>query len=332
MNPPRLAEWLLRHRLPLDSQNDAIRGDMLEEFRRRSSILQPSRSIIRRFGGASGWYWREALALIIRGHGYKNMLTLDNFRQDLRYAWRSYAKAPAFTLLVMTTLALGIGASTAIFSIVNGILLKPLPFPEPARLMWINELNPAGVAMSVSWPNYLDWKARAHSFEMLAASRHAAFTWTGTAQSQRLDGRRVTAEFFRVLGVAVAAGRPFAARDDAAGAEPVAIVSHQFWRRQLAGDPATIGRALTLDGRAFTIVGILPDGFRYLRNYDVFVAMGPFAADPNLLEGLVFGVQPTDPMTFASVVVMLLAVSLAACYLPAWRATRIAPTTALRMD
>ena len=268
--PPRFAEWLLRRLLPLDGQNDAIRGDLLEEFRRR--------------GDPPWWYWREALSLIMRGHGYKKMLTLDTLRQDLRYAWRSYAKAPAFTSLVILTLALGIGASTAIFSIVNGILLKPLPFSRPERLMWINELNPAGATMSISWPNYLDWKARAHSFDMLAASRNNPFTWTGAAQGQRLQGRRVTAEFFPVLGVQVAAGRPFAARDDGAGAEPVAIVSNQFWRRQLAGDPAAIGRPLTLDGRAFTIVGVLPEGFRYLRDYDLFVAMGPFAGDPSLLE------------------------------------------------
>jgi hypothetical protein len=97
--PPRLAAWLLRTLLPLNGQNDAIRGDMLEEFRRRAATLGS--------GPADLWYWRETIALIFRGHGYTQMLTIDNFRQDLRFAWRSYAKAPAFTLLVITTLALG---------------------------------------------------------------------------------------------------------------------------------------------------------------------------------------------------------------------------------
>ena len=118
-HPPRFAQWLLRR------QNNAVRGDLLEEFRRRSLTLGPR--------PAANWYTREAFSLLVRGHGYKKMLTLDNLRQDIRFAWRSYAKAPAFTALVALTLALGIGASTAIFSIVNGILLRPLPFPEPER-------------------------------------------------------------------------------------------------------------------------------------------------------------------------------------------------------
>ena len=220
--PPRLAEWLLRHAVSLDGRNDAIRGDLLEEYRRRP----PSRSILGRFGGASLWYWRETFALIIRGHGYKNMLTLDNVRQDLRYAWRSYAKAPAFTLLVMLTLALGIGASTAIFSIVNGILLKPLAFPEPDRLIWVMETNKSGAAISVSWMNYLEWRARQHSFDGLAVSRTSGFTLTGGGQAARLTGRRVTANFFQVVGVQPSLGRAFADGDDTPGAPGVAIVSH----------------------------------------------------------------------------------------------------------
>jgi putative ABC transport system permease protein len=260
--PPRLAEWILRRFLPLDGQNDAIRGDLLEEYRRRGSDI---------------WYWRETIALIIRGHGYKKMLTLDNFRQDLRYAWRSYAKAPAFTLLVMLTLALGIGASTAIFSIVNGILLKPLPFPEPDRLMWVTEANKSGASMSVSWLNYLDVRARQHSFDGLAVSRINPSTLTGAGQAVRLTGRRVSANFFQVVGVQPSMGRAFAESDDKPGAPGVAIVSHEFWQLRLGSDPNALGRAITLDGVPHTLVGVLPRGFRYLRNYDVFVAMGPLA-------------------------------------------------------
>jgi predicted permease len=272
--PPRLAAWLLRTLLPLDGQNDAIRGDMLEEFRRRAATLGS--------GPADLWYWRETIALIFRGHGYTQMLTIDNFRQDLRFAWRSYAKAPAFTLLVITTLALGIGASTAIFSIVNGILLKPLPFPAADRLLWISEGNHEGASVSVSWRNFQDWRARAHSFDGLTLSRARSFTMTGRAQATRVTARTVTANFFQVLGVQPPVGRAFAESDDQPGAEPVTVVSHQFWRRELGSDPAALGRPIALGGRPFTIVGILPPGFRYLRPYDLFVAMGAFVSDESL--------------------------------------------------
>ena len=277
MKPPRLADWLLRHCLPMDRQNDTIRGDMLEEFRR-----PPSRSRGHRFGGPRLWYWRETFSLITRGHGYKKMLTLDNLRQDLRYAWRSYAKAPAFTLLVVTTLALGIGASTAIFSIVNGILLKPLPFPEPDRLMWISEGNQQGVGVSVSWPNFHDWRARQRSFETLALSRHGTFTLMGSGQARRLTVRTVTGNFFQVVGVQPALGRSFADADEKPGAVPVAIVTHEFWSRQMNADPGVLGRSLNLGEFQFTVVGVLPAGFRYLYDYDLFVATGPFAGNPSL--------------------------------------------------
>ena len=103
---------------------------------------------------------------------------LDNLRQDIRFALRSYAKAPSFAIAILATLALGIGASTAIFSMVNGIILRPLPFPEPDRLIFANELNPNGIGMSVSWPNFLDWRAWARSFDGLASSRNELLSVT----------------------------------------------------------------------------------------------------------------------------------------------------------
>ena len=209
---------------------------------------------------------------------------LESIWQDLRYAVRSYAKAPTFTIIMLTTLALGIGASTAIFSMVDGILLRPLPFADPDRLIWVNEVNPKGNTMSVSWPNFLDWRARVHAFDGLAAGRTNPFTLTGRDQARRVDGRRVTANFFDILGVRPSLGRNFTQADDRIGAEPVALVSDAFWRRELSGDRAAIGQRLILDARAFTVIGVLPIGFRYVRDTDVFVAMGPFAGDPMLLE------------------------------------------------
>jgi putative ABC transport system permease protein len=275
MNSPRLAAYLLARLLPRDCQHDVILGDMLEEFRRRARLGPRS---------ARFWYWREAFSILFQTYGYRNMRLFDHLRQDVRFALRSSAKTPGFTAIVVLTLALGVGASTAIFSAVNGILLKPLPFPEPDRLFWINEVAPDGRTMTVSWPNYVDWTMRAHSFAALAASRWSPFTWTGHGEAKRLDARRVTGHFFAVLGVQPAAGRGFSSDDDRPGSPPVAIVTHEFASRYLNTDAEALGRALTLDDRSYTVVGVLPPGFRYLRSYDLFVAMGPFAGDPMLLD------------------------------------------------
>ena len=143
-------------------------------------------------------------------------MRLDSLWQDVRYAARSFAKAPTFTAVVLVTLALGIGASTAIFSLVNGILLRPLPYPEPDRLVYLNEVRPDGSQMSVSWPNFVDWRARQHSFEALALSRTESLTLTGVDHPERLRGRRVTGNFFDVIGVGARIGRVFGEAEDRA--------------------------------------------------------------------------------------------------------------------
>jgi putative ABC transport system permease protein len=266
-NPPRLAAWLLGHLLPRNREYGVVVGDLLEEFRWRQSRV---------------WYWREALSLLIRAHGYKNMLTLDNLLQDVRFALRSYAKTRSFTALVVLTLALGVGSSTAIFSIVNAILLRPLSLPEPDRLMWISEVNNRGSNVSISWPNFKDWRARQRSFDDIAVSRQSAFTMTGQGQARRVIGRTVTGAFFSIVGVQPVLGRGFADADDAPSADPVVILSDAFWRGHFNSDPGVLGRVLTLGDFQFTVVGVLPPGFRYLRDYDVFTSIGPFTRNPAL--------------------------------------------------
>jgi putative ABC transport system permease protein len=215
-------------------------------------------------------------------------MRLESFWQDLRYAVRSYTKTPSFTLAVTLTLALGIGVSTAIFSMVNGILLRPLPLPDPDTLVYANEVSTSGGGrartISVAWPNYLDWRDRARSFSALALSRDEPATLTGVDRAQRLRGRRVTANFFAVVGVAPAIGRSFADADDKPNAAPVAVVSDGLWQTQMGGDPAVVGHVLKLDGLAYTVVGIMPRGFEYLRPYDVFVSMGPVSGTQNVAD------------------------------------------------
>jgi putative ABC transport system permease protein len=211
-------------------------------------------------------------------------MVFDNLRHDLRYAVRSYAKTPSFTLVILMTLALGIGASTAIFSLVNGILLQPLPFPEPNRLVFANEVNAKGDGISVSWPNYLDWRARVQSFEALANSREEPMTITGIERAQRLRARRVTGNFFQVIGIAPAMGRGLTDEDDRPTAAPAVVISDEFWRVKLGADPSIVGRMLMLDSTAHTVVGVMPRSFQYLRPYDAFASMGSIAANQSLMD------------------------------------------------
>jgi len=291
VTPPRLATWLLRRLLPAGARGDTILGDLVEGWHERGCTRR-----------AAVWYSRQALAIALRyawrrdhpnqpaSAGARSMrMSFDSFLQDLRYATRAYVKSPSFTIVVLTTLALGIGASTAIFSMVNGILLQPLPLPEPQGLVYANEVNGKGDFMSVSWPNYLDWRARARSFDALALSRDEALTLTGGDRAQRLRARRATANIFQVLRVSPALGRAFTAADDAPNAAPVAIVSDAYWRAQLNADPNVLGRTLRLDGAQHTIVGVMPRGFEFPRfgfprPHDLFVAMGPVSGTPNLTD------------------------------------------------
>jgi putative ABC transport system permease protein len=284
----RIVDWLLRVSLPDGERGDTIRGDLIEEWRRRGTT-----------GAATRWYLRQAISVAIRyawrrrrhphESTYEGMHMIDGLWQDVRYALRSYAKAPTFTLAILTTLALGIGASTAIFSMVNGIVLKPLPLADPDRLVYANEVNGRSDFISVSWPNYRDWRARAQSFEALALSRDEALTLTAEDRAQRLRARRTTANMFAVLRAAPALGRVFGEGDDKPDAPPVAVVTDAFWRAQLNADPAVVGRALRLDGTPYTIVGVMPRGFEFPRfsfprPHDLFVSMGPVSGTPNLTD------------------------------------------------
>ncbi|HMD37285.1 MAG TPA: ADOP family duplicated permease [Vicinamibacterales bacterium] len=276
--PPRLAHALLDRVLPDDDRGRAIRGDLLEEFRREDD----SRRAARR-------YWRHALSIAMHSHSARRPQPLqeqpsmiESILYDAKHAVRSYLKAPGFTLAVVATLGLGIGASTAIFSLVNNILIEPLPLPDPGRLVWINETGHNGSFISTSWLNYLDWRARQHSFETLALSREEPLTLTDVDRARRIRARRVTGNFFQTLGVAPAFGRALTDDDDKANAAPVVLVTDGFWRTMLGTDPAVVGRILQLNEAAYTIVGVLPPRFEYLRPYDVFVSVGPMVATPYL--------------------------------------------------
>jgi predicted permease len=181
--------------------------------------------------------------------------------QDLKFATRMLAKSPAFTAVAILTLALAIGANTALFSVVNGVLLNPLPYPQPDQLVTLHESKPDFNTGSISCPNFLDWQNQNHTLSAMAISRSYSFSLTGLGPAEQAQAQFVTSDFFSILGVQPAAGRTFVPADDQRGAAPVALISAGFWKRKLGAAPDAIGKTLTLDGKPFTIIGVIPQDF-----------------------------------------------------------------------
>jgi putative ABC transport system permease protein len=184
---------------------------------------------------------------------------MDTLLQDLRYGARALARSPGFTAVAALTLALGIGANTAIFSVVHAVLLRPLPYREPDRLVlaWETRGPRRG---GVTAPDYVDWKAQNQVFETLAARDAITANLTGTQDPERVEGRRVTADYLPMLGVRPERGRLFTADEDRPGASHVVVLSHGLWERRFGADPALLGRSIRLDGEPYQVLGVMPAG------------------------------------------------------------------------
>jgi putative ABC transport system permease protein len=190
---------------------------------------------------------------------------MDALLQDLRYAARTLLKSPGFAMVVVLTLALGIGANTAIFSVVNGILLRPLPYREPERLVAVWQDHRAVGREQPEWfppPDFFDWKEGNRTFEGMVAMQGWGASLTGSGEPVRVLGYGVSHDFFRLLGVPLARGRGFTAGEDVPDGERVVVISHGFWQRQFGGAGDVVGRSIVLNDNPWTIVGVLPDGFR----------------------------------------------------------------------
>ncbi len=181
--------------------------------------------------------------------------------QDLRFSFRMLTKSPAFTVVAVLTLALAIGANTALFSVVNGVLLNPLPYPQPDQLVTLHESKPNFNTGSISYPNFLDWQKQNRTLSAIAVSRSYSLSLTGLGPAEQAQAQYVTSDFFAILGVKPAAGRAFVSADDQRGAAPVALISAGFWKRKFGAAPDAIGKTLTLDGKQFTIIGVIPQDF-----------------------------------------------------------------------
>ena len=185
--------------------------------------------------------------------------------QDVRYGLRMLAKNPAFTAVAVLTLALGIGANTAIFSVVNGVLIRPLPYPEPDRLVGVwNRYPKMGLERAaLSGPDFVDRRDQSRVFEKLGVYSDANLNLTGVGDPERIQGIRVSADLFPVLGVPAALGRTFSAQEDTPGSEAVVVLSDGLWKRRFGSDPAIVGKSITLNGKGHTVIGVMPARFGF---------------------------------------------------------------------
>jgi predicted permease len=204
---------------------------------------------------------------------------MQNFWQDVQYGIRMLLKNPGFTGIAILTLALGIGANTALFTVVNGVLLNPLPYDEPERLVALYAKSKEFTRSSISYPNFLDWQRENQSFTALAAFRADELNLTGAGEPERLRTEMVSATFFPILGVKPVVGRGFSEQEDQLGGTPVILINEGLWRRKFGGSTDVIGKPINLNAKLYTVVGVIPGNFHYQNNNfysnaEVFVPIG----------------------------------------------------------
>ena len=216
---------------------------------------------------------------------------LESFYADVRYGLRNLRKNPGFTAVAILTLALGIGANTAIFSVVQGVLLAPLPYSEPERLVLVWQYNQTlKHVISVSYPDFLDWDRDAHSFQQMAAFDSQDRNLTAPGMPERLNGEEISSGFLSILGVQPVLGREFSLDEDKHGGPPVVVISNRLWKNRFAANAAVLGKSVTLDGVDYTVIGVLPPGFRLFGDdADVYTSLAQ--GDP-----LIYGDRTIHPI------------------------------------
>src|SRR5262245_46158268 len=215
---------------------------------------------------------------------------MESFFRNVRYTLRNLRKRPVFSLIVVFTLALGIGANTAIFSVVDAVLLAPLPYGDPARLvvLWAKNEKQNLTQQPVSYPNIVDLKEANHVFERLSVVRGEVFSLTDRDEPERVTGVRVSTNILTLLGATPALGRNFLLEEEQPAKAAVALMSHRLWQRRYAGDPQLIGQAIIIDGKSYTVIGILPPWLKQpgmtlgnLSDPDVWIPVVPAASEQN---------------------------------------------------
>src|SRR6516162_1695111 len=237
----------------LDEELAFHREQVEQEFRQQGMDPEGAHYAARRCVGNETFFKEQSHDII----GF----TFEGLVQDVRYGWRQMRKNPGFVATVVVILALGIGAITAIFSVLNPILFKPLPYPQANRVMMIWERHSDGSRLYDCFGTFHGMQERTRSFDALAAMKAWQPTLVGRTQPERFEGQRVSADYFRALGVEPALGRNFEAADDRHKGPNVVILSDGVWRRRFGSDPSIVGQQVTLDGDPFTVIGIMPANF-----------------------------------------------------------------------
>ena len=263
-SPPRVALWLLDHVLAATEREPFI-GDLVEEF---------AETVVRRGSGlARRQFWRQSIIALLRLRRRQTVMAaapiqpagdppMLSFLGDLRHGARLLRRAPAFALLAMMTLALGVGATTAIFSVASPVLFQPLPYPSPDRLVVVGERDADGTMSNVGFMTFADLARESRTLERAAAVGDWQVTLDGAGGApERVSGQRVSASFFSVLGIRPALGRDFAPAEDTPGTNRVVMLSHGLWARRYGGDSSVVGKTISINGNPYTVAGVLPESY-----------------------------------------------------------------------
>jgi predicted permease len=275
----RLGSLFLKSRLERELEEEIrthLELQTEENLRQGMSKDEARFAALRKFGGV------EQMKEQYRDR--RGLPLLESLFQDLRYGARMLRKNPGFTLIAVLTLALGIGATTAIFSVVNGVLLRPLPYPEAERLMSLTERSPQLERNFIAYPNLLDWRAQNTVFEQIAVYRTTNFTITGKGEPERVIGGQVSAELFPALRVSATLGRTFLTEEDKPGGNPVVLLSHGLWQRRFGADPSIIGQSLSLNGRNWQVAGVMPARFQFPNRVELWTPLGQTLDDPDWMH------------------------------------------------
>ena len=209
---------------------------------------------------------------------------MNTIFQDLRYGTRMLLKTPAITFIVVLALALGIGANTAIFSVLNAVVLRPLPYDKPNELLFLNERSPVLDEMSISYPNFTDWRNQNHVFEKIGVYNRNSYNLTGYGDAERILTAQCSADLFSALRANALVGRLFTNDEDKPGAAPVVVLSYALWQRRFGGQNSILNQAIALNGKSYTVIGVMPSDYAFPSRVEMWVPVGPLTEDPNWKE------------------------------------------------